>query len=65
MKNHKLELMKKQLKPMSKEQVARVVRARTSSNGFEQLTLQDAGIETEVRRYMTRALSRRNTVKVR
>jgi hypothetical protein len=65
MKNHKLEIMKKVLKPVSKERVAEIVRSRTSSGGFEQLTLQDAGVEKEVRQYRARVYSRRTSLLVR
>ena len=65
MKNHKLELMKRVLKPVSKERLAEIVRARTPSTGFEQLTLQDAGIELEVQSYIANIEARQNPLLTR
>lgn len=82
--------MKNALRPMSKEQVAKVMRERSihgeqtvpsskiiycaaktdgnlrpvAASGFEQLTLQDAGVEKEANKFISRINTRRKLARV-
>jgi hypothetical protein len=54
-----LAIMRRLLRPVSAEQMAEIVRQRTTHGSFEQLTLADAGLEDEVRELIHRRKSRR------
>lgn len=48
-----LDIMRRLLKPVSNERIAEVTRQRVGGVGREQLTLADAGLEDEVREFLT------------
>lgn len=54
-----LTIMQRLLRPVSVEQMAEIVRQRTTPGSCEQLTLADAGLEDEVRELIRRRKSRR------
>lgn len=54
-----LATMRRLLRPVSVEQMAEIVRQRTTPRSCEQLTLAGAGLEDEVRELIRRRKSRR------
>lgn len=52
--NESLRIMQRLLRPVTPDEIASVVRARTGSASTEQLTLSDADLEDEVRELLNR-----------
>lgn len=59
MNEQSLTIMRRLLRPVSKERLAEIVRARTTPGSYEQLTLADAGLEEEVHELLRRDKERK------